>query len=103
MSALRWYALHSPSRRGLYRLALWLFQRLTVPDVEVEASLDGSLVVSLRLKAWVDYNMFCLGVYEEPVVRIFTRSLRPDSVILDVGAYIGQYTLLAAKYASQGQ
>lgn len=101
MRALRWYALHSPIQRGLYRLATWLYQRCSIPDVEVETLLDGTLWMKLclRLCRWT----ICLGMYEAPLARFFIRSLRPDSVVLDIGAYIGQYTLLAAKYASAGR
>lgn len=103
MRTLRWYALHSPIQRGLYRLAMWLYQRCSIPDVEVETLLDGTLWMKLCLKVWVDYNIYCLGMYEAPLARFFIRSLRPGSVVLDIGAYIGQYTLLAAKYASAGR
>lgn len=103
MRLLRSYSLHTPFRRGTYRAALWLYQHLPVPDVEVEARLDQTLWVTLRLPIWVDYNIYALGLYEAPLARLFVRSLRSDSVVLDIGAYIGQYTLLAAKYAPKGQ
>jgi FkbM family methyltransferase len=102
MRAMRWYTLHSPVQRGTYRLALWFYQRCPVPDIEVETTLDRTLSLSLRLRVWVDYNTYCLGFYEAPLTRFFIQSLQPDSIVLDVGAYIGQYTLLAAKYASMG-
>jgi len=103
MQALRWYALHSPVQRGAYRLALWLYQRLTAPDTEVTVTLDRTLRITLRSRIWVDYNIYCLGFYEAPLAHFFIRSLQTDSVVLDVGAYIGQYTLLAAKYAPAGR
>ncbi len=103
MRLLRWYALHTPWQRGTYRVAIWLYQHLRIPDIEVETALDRTLWVTLRLPIWVDYNIYTLGFYEAPLARFFIRSLRPDSVVLDVGAYIGQYTLLAAKYAPKGQ
>jgi FkbM family methyltransferase len=100
---LRWYSLHSPLRRGSYRLALWLYQHSTIPDIEVDATIDRTLWVSLRLRSWVDWNIYCLGIYEAPLAQCFVSLLQPESVVLDVGAYIGQYTLLAAKYAPQGR
>ena len=103
MRALRWYALHSPVQRGTYRLGLWLYQHLSVPDMEVTVTLDRTLWIMLRPRIWVDYNIYCLGLYEVPLARFFIRSLRTDSVVLDIGAYIGQYTLLAAKYAPTGR
>jgi len=103
MRVLRWYALHSPVQRGTYRLGLWLYQHLPVPDTEVTVTLDRTLWIVLRPRVWVDYNIYCLGLYEAPLARFFIRSLRSDSVVLDIGAYIGQYTLLAAKYAPTGR
>jgi FkbM family methyltransferase len=103
MRVLRWYALHSPVQRGTYRLALWLYQCLQIPDVEVMVTLDRTLWIVLRPRIWVDYNIYCLGLYEAPLARFFIHSLRADSVVLDIGAYIGQYTLLAAKYAPAGR
>lgn len=103
MQLLRWYSLHSPFQRGAYRMALWAYQHLSIPDVEAEAALDQTLWLTLRLRIWVDYNIYCLGLYEKPLAQFFIRSLRPDAVVLDIGAYIGQYTLLAAKYAPRGQ
>lgn len=103
MRLLRWYSLHTPFRRGAYRVALWLYQHFPIPDVEVETTLDQTLWVTLRLPIWVDYNIYALGLYEAPLARFFIRSLQPESVVLDIGAYIGQYTLLAAKYAPHGQ
>jgi FkbM family methyltransferase len=103
MRALRWYALHSPVQRGTYRLGLWLYQHFPVPDVEVTVMLDRTLWMVLRPRIWVDYNIYCLGLYEAPLARFFIRSLSTDSVVLDIGAYIGQYTLLAAKYSPAGR
>ncbi|MDW8293028.1 MAG: FkbM family methyltransferase [Anaerolineae bacterium] len=102
MRLLRAYSLRTPFHRGTYRIALWCYQHLQVPSTEVETTIDRTLQVSLRLPIWVDYNIYCLGVYEAPLARFFKQSIRPDAVVIDVGAYIGQYTLLAAKYAPHG-
>jgi FkbM family methyltransferase len=103
MRALRWYTLRGLVQRGAYRLALWLYQRLSVPDTEVTVTLDRTLRMTLRPQFWVDYNIYCLGLYEAPLAHFFICSLQTDSVVLDVGAHIGQYTLLAAKYAPAGR
>lgn len=36
------------------------------------------------------------GCYEPEVVSLFLSHIKPDSAVIDVGAHIGQYTLLAA-------
>ena len=103
MRALRWYALHTPIQRGAYRLGLKLYQHLSIPDIKTTVTLDKTLNIKLNLRNWVDYNIYCLGLYEAPLARFFIHSIKTESVVLDIGAYIGQYTLLAAKYAKEGK
>jgi len=100
---LRCYALHWPIHRGKYRLAVWAYGHLPIPDISVEAAMDRTISIRLHLKTWVDFNMYHVGLYEHYLARFFLGQIRPDTVFLDVGAYIGQYTLLAAKYAPLGQ
>lgn len=38
-----------------------------------------------------------LGVYEPLMVKHFQERIKPDDVVLDIGAHIGYYTLMAAK------
>jgi FkbM family methyltransferase len=38
--------------------------------------------------------------YERGTTRIFERTLRPGAVVVDVGAHVGYYTLLAARLTS---
>ena len=44
----------------------------------------------------VQRQMFFLGVYEPPEAFVFTRLLERGMTVIDAGANIGQYTLLAA-------
>ena len=41
------------------------------------------------------------NAYEPKVVALFTSLLRKDSIVFDIGAWIGNYTLLAATKAKQ--
>src|ERR1700689_2902292 len=36
------------------------------------------------------------GCYEPEVVSVFLRNIRPGQTVVDVGAHVGQYSLLAA-------
>lgn len=38
-----------------------------------------------------------LGIYEPLMVKLFQERIKPGSTVLDIGAHIGYYTLLAAK------
>lgn len=47
-------------------------------------------------------RLFC-GTYEPTQTRLFQEHVTADSVVFDIGAHVGYYTLLAAKLASAGQ
>jgi FkbM family methyltransferase len=68
----------------------------------VKAKLDRTVSVKLNPQIWVDYNIYCWGLYEYYMVRFFKKQLRVDTVFFDVGAYIGQYAQLAAWAAPKG-
>jgi FkbM family methyltransferase len=44
-----------------------------------------------------------LGTYEAAKVRRFVAELRPDSVVFDLGAHAGYYTMIAARLAPRGR
>ena len=78
-----------PRSKQLYGL---LINRLKPSTVEVlghRIHLDpgDSLLLSVN------------GAYEESEARLFEQSIRPGDVVVDIGANIGYYTLLAARAA----
>jgi len=100
---LRAYGHYALLTRGKWRLVLWAFKYLEVPDMVVDSTLDHALKVRLQLRTWVDFNIYCLGLYEHYLATYFKNRLQADTVFLDVGAYIGQYSLLEACTALKGQ
>jgi FkbM family methyltransferase len=42
------------------------------------------------------------GTYEREQTRLFEQHIRPGATVLDVGAHVGYYTLLAAALAGEG-
>jgi len=64
------------------------------------ASRSTSFVHGVELRfdpADVDAGPFLLGSYEEGTSRLFEQLLEPGMVVVDVGAHVGYYTLLAAR------
>lgn len=43
------------------------------------------------------------GISEPETMTVFLRWLKPDAVVFDLGAHIGEYALVAARHAPQGK
>jgi FkbM family methyltransferase len=100
---LRIYCHYSPVQRGKIRLIDWTYRNLSIPHLFVKAKLDRAAVVKLNLQIWVDYNIYCWGIYEYYLARFFQKQLKSDTIFFDVGAYIGQYAQLATYAAPKGK
>lgn len=66
--------------------------RLTLPE--------GAL--ALDKKDPIVSGAITLGVYEWFETRVFRKTLKPGMVVVDVGAHIGYYTLIAARRVAPG-
>jgi FkbM family methyltransferase len=54
--------------------------------------------------AWTDHvskRILAAGYYEPETVALFHRFIQPGMVVLDIGAHIGQYTLVASRLVGQ--
>jgi FkbM family methyltransferase len=69
--------------------------RLAEAELLVSHLPDGSRV-ECDLRDHVQRHMFFQGVYEPVEAFLFSRLVRPGTVVVDAGANVGQYTLLAA-------
>jgi len=58
---------------------------------------DGDLTISLDLSEHMQRRIFWMGYYSEDIVSVLNQYLVPNIVVLDIGANIGEITLLAAK------
>jgi FkbM family methyltransferase len=60
-------------------------------------------MMNLDLEDLVQENIFFFGCYEKPLASYLASRLEKDMVFIDIGAHVGQYTLLAAtKVGSSG-
>jgi FkbM family methyltransferase len=85
--------------RSLYRAAY----RSAVPVGQtVEVSLRGSRFFVDPHDGGVGYQLFIGRGYEEHTAELFERELRPGMTVLDLGANIGFYTILAAARVRPG-
>lgn len=97
---LRGYARIAPTDRGAYRMVR--AARALVPHdqrLSVYRLGDGRLL-ELDLNLYPDCCM-ALGLYEVPLQRWLRRLIRPGSLVVDGGAYVGYFTTLAAMLAGE--
>ncbi len=94
----RWL-LRSWARTGrkasrLFRLVERWGPRLA--DQPLQTRLPNGCVVSCDLGDFIARQVYFMGVFEPIESFLFTHLLRPGMTVIDAGANIGQYTLLAA-------
>lgn len=64
--------------------------------------MDGTTRIRLRLDDVVDRAIYLYGLHEYRAARAFCRLLHEGAVVVDAGAHVGQYTLLAARRVGPG-
>jgi FkbM family methyltransferase len=64
---------------------------------EVEINIIHNIKMKLTIKDWVQYNLFIYGKYEENETLLWEKLVKKSSVILDIGANVGYFSLLASK------
>lgn len=99
----RWYM-----RNPLFRLGKNTYwKKICIPylawrDVEMTCRTHGGIRMNLRLREFIQNRLFFFGVWEPNITALFDSLLQPGDVVIDVGANIGYYTLLAARKVGAG-
>src|ERR1700757_2298643 len=75
-----------------------LINSLPCPESDVTAC-HGALQGYRMSVDWERFRSFVYGTWEPNVVQAVTSAVKPGMRIVDVGAHIGYYTLLFAKFA----
>src|SRR5215510_8615971 len=94
VKALRWIPPETPGKARLARRLLG--SCLEAQDVNVDGQF-GIKFVTPSLREQVGFSLLVDGVYEFEVLDFAFGLLRPGSVVIDVGANIGAFTLPVAK------
>jgi FkbM family methyltransferase len=89
---------YSPSQRGCTRL-LKLYRNIIPEDFLIRINdIDGDIIFDVNVRGDMDVNLWHFPeLYEKEEREVFCSSIIPGCTVLDVGANIGFYTLLAAK------
>ncbi len=94
---VRSYTLHFPVYIGKERLVHFLRHWFVVPGETLIDRMESGARIALDLQEHIQRYIFFFGYYEADLSRYVRSLLRPEMVFVDVGANIGQYTLLAAQ------
>lgn len=67
----------------------------------VRTRLDNGMLVSTFVGDEVGDNIYTWGIYEPATARLLRTLLDKETVFFDIGAHVGQYTLVAAPLARE--
>ena len=100
---LRRWGWQDTSLRRMARKLKQFFEPLLATTLPNPVEVSGLAIYWLPSACWYIRN-FIAGTFEENSVRIFKSLLRPGATVLDLGAHIGLYSLLAGQIAgSEGR
>ena len=92
-----WVTRHLPRVRGFYKLR-GFYERFLPQGFLIRTKFDDDLVFDLDLRDNVGLFLWHFPeCYEKEEIETFCSFVAPGCTVLDVGANIGLYTLLAAK------
>lgn len=100
---LRLYGQRFPILRGKSRIAQWAFRGLPKLARPINAPINGNIQMELWPWLWAD---FCTYVMDSPEVyhlHYFKSRISKRSIVFDIGAYIGVYSLAAGRIAVEGE
>lgn len=85
------------------RVVLYVFSTLNKPIKQVQVNRNG-LQWQLNLSEVIDFMIYFVGGFDKAGSKAFGKQLSKESIIVDIGANIGSFSLVASKYlGKQGQ
>ena len=98
-STLRFISEHPLNREspiaGMLRFARWQASTRLLPGPRVVPFVDDARLVVRRGMTGATGNVYC-GLHEYEHMGFLLHFVRPDELVVDVGANVGSYTVLAA-------
>lgn len=99
-----WLRLLPASLPGKARLARLLLRNLIQRQGNIHVEAQGMSFVGPSLREPIMFNLAVHGLYEPDTCELLRRTLPRDGVLLDVGANIGVFSLMAARlWCPEGQ
>jgi FkbM family methyltransferase len=79
------------------RAILWRYIKKRYPNKPIITKLGKDLKVRIYTHDVIGKEIYANGMFEQAESKFVTKFLKPGMVFFDVGANLGQYTLLAAQ------
>ncbi len=92
-SIARSYVRHSPLEKGKYHLVQAM--RRIDPPAKVVTQVAGRFLMDLDLSESLQGILYYYGYYERGLTRFMEETIRPGSLMVDVGGAFGSVSLLA--------
>ena len=83
------------------KIPLTHFKKSTVKDISIN-NINFKLKIDPN-NGTVDKEIFLYGVYEPHILKIIEANINKNSICLDIGANIGQHTMLMASVVKEGE
>jgi FkbM family methyltransferase len=100
---LKWYTQNFPFPfKGWKFLRAYMTRTGLVKKIFVKKIFNGSLM-QLIPEDHVQQYLFWYGIYENETAKEFLKNINPSNCILDIGANVGYYSILAASKANKGK
>jgi len=91
------YIRYSPVSIG----KVWLWEHIVEPyfwgQRQVRATSRDGFLMELKLPDIVQNYLYYFGIWEPNLSNYFRQNLKPGDIVIDCGANVGYYSLLAAK------
>ena len=99
---LNWYVRHLPFPHRGWKYVQPILRKLNLAEQPYQKKLFNGLRLNVNATDHIQKNIFWYGYYEKEVSIVWQDLIRRDSVVLDVGANIGYFSVLAAAKAVNG-
>jgi FkbM family methyltransferase len=88
-----------PIRKGKERIVDYFRKFFTFPEGSIrKAIIDDDIPILVDIFERIQSYMYFIGEFERHETRKFIHSIRSDDVVIDLGANIGYFSLIASKY-----
>lgn len=85
----------------ILKLYYLLYKNFLLPIPEMVETADHIKMYINPQDRCLSYSLLFKGIYEEVQTKLFTRVVKKGDIVIDIGANIGYYSLLASKLVGE--